>query len=164
MKIIQSTITAVLLAAVLGSAQTNPITFKKINLHILFLGEGVTVGDFNKDGKMDVAAGVDLWYGPEFTQKVKYGIGAETFNGANGYAVYYMNLPAQDLNKDGWMDIPVSAGVGSRNFWLENPKGGTGTWTEHPMVPAAGFESNNLWPLLKNGSLQLLYATNDKKV
>ena len=164
MKIIHCTALAALFAAVPGSAQTNPIPFKKINLTNLFVGEGVTVGDFNKDGKLDVAAGVNLWYGPDFTQKVKYGIGTESFDGATKYAVYYFGLPAQDLNKDGWMDIPVSGGVGARNFWLENPKGGTGTWVEHPMVPGAGFESNGLWPLLKNGSLQLLYTPADKSV
>lgn len=130
----------------------------------LFVGEGVTVGDFNKDGNLDVAAGIDIWLGPDFTKKQKYGAGAETFNGATGYASYYMNLPAMDVNKDGWMDIPVSAGVGGKDFWLENPKGGTGTWVEHPIAAYAGFETNCLYPLLKNGSLQLLYATNDKKV
>ena len=76
----------------------------------------------------------------------------------------YMNLPAMDLNKDGWTDIPVSAGVGGQDFWLENPKGGTGVWKKTQIVAYAGFESNSLWPLLKDGSLQLLYATNDKKI
>ena len=151
-------------AMAMGQA-TNPLAFRKINLTTLFVGEGVTVADFNKDGKADVAAGSVYWLGPAFTQKVKYGDGAETFDGSKGYAAYYMNLPAQDLNGDGWMDIPVSAGVGGQDFWLENPKGaGAGTWKKTQMVSYAGFESNNLVPLLGNGKLQLLYATNDKKI
>lgn len=155
---------SLLLSASLSAfAQTN-LTFKKINLTNQFVGEGVTVGDFNKDGKLDVAAGSVYWLGPAFTQKIKYGDGAETFDGSKGYAAYYMNLPAMDLNGDGWTDIPVSAGVGGQDFWLENPKGGTGVWKKTTMVPYAGFESNNLWPLLKDNSLQLLYATNDKKI
>jgi hypothetical protein len=140
------------------------LPFHKINLHTLFVGEGVTVGDFNKDNNLDVAAGTMLWLGPTFTQKQKYGDAAETYDGSKGYSAYYMNLPAMDLNKDGWMDIPVSGGVGGADFWLENPKGGTGVWKKTTMVNYAGMESNNLWPLLKNGSLQLLYATNDKKL
>lgn len=140
------------------------LPFKKVNLTGLFAGEGVTVADFNKDGNLDVAAGTLLWQGPAFTQKLKYGDAAESYNGATGYSAYYMNLPAMDLNKDGWMDIPVSAGVGGQDFWLENPKGGTGAWRKTQMVAYAGMESNNLWPLLQNGSLQLLYATNDKKL
>jgi hypothetical protein len=161
MRVAYSVAACALLGAVQGFAQ---LTFKKINLTSQFVGEGVTVGDFNKDGNLDVAAGSVYWLGPEFKTKVKYGDGAETFDGSNGYAAYYMNLPAMDINKDGWVDIPVSAGVGGQDFWLENPKGGTGTWAKHQMVPYAGFESNCLWPLLKNNSLQLLYATNDKKV
>jgi hypothetical protein len=151
-------------AVLAASRASGQLQFKKVNLTNLFVGEGVTIGDFNKDGKLDVAAGADLWLGPDFTQKQKYGDGAETFDGSNGYAAYYMNLPAMDVNNDGWMDIPVSAGVGGQDFWLENPKGGTGTWKKTQIAAYAGFESNCLYPLLKNGSLQLLYATNDKKI
>ncbi len=152
--------------AALAAAQTvKPVPFKKVNLTNLFVGEGVTLGDFNKDGNLDVAAGTVYWLGPDFKQKIKYGDAAESYDGTNGYSAYYMNLPAMDLNGDGWMDIPVSAGVGGQDFWLENPKGAaTGIWKKATMVPYAGFESNCLWPLLKNGSLQLLYATNDKRI
>lgn len=155
---------ALLAACSWASAQPGDLAFRKINLTKAFVGEGVTVGDFNKDGKLDVAAGTVYWLGPDFTQKVKYGDAAETWDGSNGYSAYYMNLPAMDINHDGWTDIPVSAGVGGQDFWLENPKGGTGVWKKATMVPYAGFESNCLWPLLNNGSLQLLYATNDKKI
>lgn len=155
----------ILFPAAWAAAQTMAPAFRKINLTTAFVGEGVTVADFNKDGKADVAAGNVYWQGPDFAKKVKYGDGAETFDGSKGYAAYYMNLPAQDLNGDGWMDIPVSAGVGGQDFWLENPKGAAGgTWKRSQMVDYAGFESNNLVPLLKDGRLQLLYATRDKKI
>jgi hypothetical protein len=45
------------------------ISFKKITLSDKFVGEGVSVGDFNKDGKLDVAAGAFLWYGPDFSRE-----------------------------------------------------------------------------------------------
>src|SRR5689334_18487551 len=46
--------------------------FRKITLSKEFWSEGATVGDFNKDGKLDYAAG-GFWYeGPDFKNKHTY--------------------------------------------------------------------------------------------
>jgi len=46
--------------------------FRKITLSKEFWSEGATVGDFNKDGKLDYAAG-GFWYeGPDFQKKHTY--------------------------------------------------------------------------------------------
>src|SRR5258706_16132960 len=41
-------------------------TWKKIQLSDQFWSEGATIGDFNHDGKMDVASGPYWWEGPDF--------------------------------------------------------------------------------------------------
>ena len=82
------------------------VSFKKITLSDSFVGEGVSVGDFNKDGKLDVAAGPFLWMGPEFSRKTRVGPnGADTFP-ITQYAYYYMQTRPYDVNNDGWLDIP----------------------------------------------------------
>ena len=81
------------------------VTFKKITLSDKFVGEGVSVGDFNKDGHLDVAAGAFLWMGPNFSTRYKIGPnGADTF-AITQYAYYYVQLRPYDVNNDGWLDL-----------------------------------------------------------
>ena len=40
----------------LGADPSSSIDFKKTQLDAAFRSEGAAVGDFNKDGKMDIAA------------------------------------------------------------------------------------------------------------
>jgi len=138
---------------------TNPnLTFTKLTLHNRFLAEAVAVGDFNKDGTLDIAAG-RRWYAGPFTATYDLaagehpyrdghedlpitGAGAEINTGvSDSWSAY-----AYDMNADGWDDIvqisasdmgPKVAGVpnagnpvtpGTGN-WYQNPKNtGTGIW------------------------------------
>src|SRR6185503_20107536 len=44
-------------------------TFKKVTLTDKFWAEGANIGDFNRDGKMDVVSG-PFWYeGPDFKKR-----------------------------------------------------------------------------------------------
>ena len=55
-------------------AEKKPLvhTFTKQVLTKEFWSEGATYGDFNKDGKMDIAAG-PFWYeGPEFSKRHEF--------------------------------------------------------------------------------------------
>src|SRR5262249_22478188 len=46
--------------------------FKKVQLTDQFWAEGATTGDFNHDGKMDIASG-PFWYeGPDFKKRHEY--------------------------------------------------------------------------------------------
>ena len=117
MKKLQLIMLRVILLSLMGisfSPVNAQITFKKITLSDTFVGEGVAVGDFNKDGKLDVAAGCFLWYGPDFSTKTRVGP-----NGAEGYpigeyAYYYVQTRPYDVNNDGWLDIPFQRGL--QNF------------------------------------------------
>ena len=44
-------------------------TFKKVQLSDQFWSEGANLGDFNKDGKLDVVSGPFWWEGPDFKKR-----------------------------------------------------------------------------------------------
>src|SRR3954447_12086438 len=68
LKLLFVTVALVSAARVSLSAATAH-TFKKIQLTDKFWAEGATFGDFNHDGKMDIASG-PFWYeGPDFKKR-----------------------------------------------------------------------------------------------
>src|SRR5690349_17485503 len=54
-------------------------TFTKQQLTDKFWAEGATAGDFNRDGKVDVAYGPYWWEGPDFTKRHEYRPATVTF-------------------------------------------------------------------------------------
>ena len=141
------------------------VTFKKITLSDKFVGEGVSVGDFNKDGHLDVAAGPFLWMGPNFSTRYKIGPnGADSFP-ITEYAYYYMQTRPYDVNNDGWLDIPFQRNL-QTFMWLENPGPGKEgeLWKEHTMGNGMGGETSQFVPLFNNKENVLIsgYNVNDR--
>src|SRR5215212_5715184 len=66
--------TALLLssACLLGAADYQIHTWKKLQLNNQFWSEGANFGDFNHDGKMDVVSGPYWWEGPDFKTRHEY--------------------------------------------------------------------------------------------
>src|SRR5687768_3814276 len=105
-------------AAAAGGKAASP-KFKKYKLSDLFYSEGATYGDFNKDGKLDFAAG-PFWYeGPDFQKKHEYYKGAPV--DPKGYSANFFAY-AHDFNKDGWADILILGFPGQESAWYE-PQG-----------------------------------------
>src|SRR5262245_36186483 len=141
-----------LIAAASAQASDSTHTFKKIRLTDQFWGEGASIGDFNHDGKPDIASG-PFWYeGPEFkkrhefmpanaTWKHKKGDGSEEtlpgYEGAlgthNNYSECFI-VYGYDFNGDGWDDIAVVGFPGKDTSWYENPKGREGHWQRHVIL------------------------------
>ncbi|MGH9389665.1 MAG: FG-GAP repeat domain-containing protein, partial [Vicinamibacteria bacterium] len=105
-------------------------TWKKHVLSEEFKCEGATAGDFNKDGKTDVAAGPWWYEGPDFTKRHEF-YPVLSWKKDNDYSNNFFAFP-YDFNKDGWTDVLVYGFPGKDASWFENPQGkGGGHWKKH---------------------------------
>src|SRR5258708_6710723 len=95
------------------------IGFKRTQIDTKFRGEGVAVGDFNHDGKLDIAVGSVYYAAPDWKMHV-IGEKAEEYD-PHGYSNAFMCF-ADDLNHDGWTDLIVVGFPGRDSNWFENPK------------------------------------------
>ena len=138
-----------------GDKAKTKIKFRKVQLDAAFRSEGVAVGDFNKDGKMDIAAGF-VWY--EAPKWKMHPILAKTPNyKPKGYSNSFANF-AHDVNGDGWTDLLVVDFPGTPTWWFENPKNAKGAWKRHVCTPVSNNESPQLLDLDGDGKKELIMA------
>jgi hypothetical protein len=136
------------------------IEFKKTVLDTKFRSEGVAVADFNKDGKMDIAAG-RVWYAaPDWKMHVIEGDGKE-FD-PNGYSGSFCNF-ADDLNGDGWQDLIVVDFPGTPTYWYENPQEANPNekskpWKRHVAAKVSNNESPTYLDVDGDGERELVMA------
>lgn len=127
------------LLLLLATAQ-DPVEFRKQVLTERYLADGISAGDFNRDGRPDVVSG-PFWYeGPDF--KTAHEI----------YPAVDFPLPpaptnslfsfVHDFNADGWPDVLRLGRVHLHPaVWFENPQGKAGPWKEHPVFDRVFGES-----------------------
>ena len=151
-------------AVVARAADYTVHSFKRVQLTDQFWSEGADCGDFNHDGKKDVASGPFWWEGPDFkvrheyrpatkTSKIKKADGSETtvpgYKGAlgneNDYSDNFFTF-VHDINGDGWDDIVVIGLPSTDLRYYENPQGkkaaaGSEHWTEHKVYKPLDNES-----------------------
>jgi len=121
--------TSLLFMAVAAQGEHVVRSWKKQILSDVFTCEGANVGDFNRDGKTDVAAGPWWYEGPNFTKKHEI-YPVRSWKKDNQYSDNFFAFPF-DFNKDGWTDLLIIGFPGKDASWFENPRGQDGHWKRH---------------------------------
>src|SRR3954468_10491878 len=112
------------------TAEAVSVMFEKHVLTDKYFCDGISYGDFNRDGKTDIVAGPYWYEGPDFTTKYEF-YPAKEFP-TKPAPTDSMFSYVWDFNGDGWPDILVLGRVHLHQaFWYENPKGAPGPWKKH---------------------------------
>ena len=105
----------------------------------------LTVGDFNRDGKLDLVSG-EYWY--EAPQWIKHRF--REIDYTNNYVDDLSTLPL-DVDGDGYVDLVTSGWFSKKLAWWRNP-GRTGEmWKEHPIATGSPIEFSFLVDLDNDG-------------
>ncbi len=147
----------VMSSALVSAAEQKPakISFKRTRLDDKFRSEGVAVGDFNHDGKQDIATGSVYFAAPDW-KMVSILEKPEEFDPHN-YSHSFCNF-AEDINGDGWTDLIVVDFPGQQTWWFENPKEAGGAWKRHEAVPVTNNESPTYLDVDGDGQRELVFA------
>lgn len=134
---------------------SSKIRFKRTRLDDKFRSEGVAVGDFNNDGKLDIAAGSVYYAAPDW-QMHPILEKPEEFDPLH-YSHSFCNF-AEDVNGDGWVDLIVVDFPGQQTWWFENPQAGGGVWKRHEAVPVTNNESPTYLDVNGDGVRELVFG------
>jgi hypothetical protein len=145
-----------LLAGESGPLDAAEVQWKRTELDPRFRSEGVAVGDFNHDGKQDIATG-DLWYAaPDWTPHEFRPVG--DYEPLKGYSNCFASW-AYDINQDGWDDLIVVGFPGDPFHWYENPQGKSVHWPQHVIWHSICNESPQFQDVTGDGKPDLLFGS-----
>ncbi len=146
--------------------QGKKIEFEKIPIDSVYVSEGVTTGDIDKDGLNDIIAG-DVWYkAPDWKRYeirplgLYYGMMPEPTRPRGSGASYYARSIAnfvRDIDGDGWLDVITMNTQGGPCYWYRNPAGKfSQLWQEYLAIEMFHNESPLMVDLFRDGNPVIL--------
>ncbi len=133
--------------------QETAVKFVKHRVDNAFRSEGVAVADFNGDGQLDIATGNVYYAGPNWT--VLPMLDQPVAFNRLGYSSAFLCF-AEDVDKNGDMDLIVVGFPGQQTHWLENPGQEGMAWKKHLALSETGNESPMVVDLNGDGHRALL--------
>ena len=134
-------------------------TFTTQQLSDVFLCEGASFGDFNRDGKGDVVSGPWWYEGPDFAKR--HELAEPTAYDPLGYSKNFFAFP-HDFDRDGWLDVFFVGFPGERAWWAENPRGKEQRWIEHEVFAMVDNESPAFTDVTGDGQPELVCISNGR--
>jgi hypothetical protein len=132
------------------------ISFKRTQLDGKFRSEGVAVGDFNSDGKLDIAAGTVYYAAPDWKMNALVDKAGEY--DPHDYSKSFDNF-ADDLNGDKRTDLIVTDFPGKETYWYEQPESpAIVPWKRHLCAMVTNNESPQYLDIDGDGKRDLLMA------
>jgi hypothetical protein len=137
------------------AAEPAKIKFKRTQLDPQFRSEGVSVGDFNGDKKLDISAGAVYFAAPDW-KMVAVQDETPTYDPHN-YSNSFCNF-ADDVSGDGRTDLLVVDFPAKETWWFERPASPDGKWTRHVGTPVTNNESPSYLDVDGDKQRELLLA------
>ena len=131
------------------------VTFQRTQIDPVFRSEGVAVGDFDGDGKRDIAAGSVYYTAPDW--KMHSVLEKPNAFQPKGYSDAFICMAA-DVNADGRMDLATVGMPGGPTWWFENPGTAGGPWKRHVAVSVTNGESPVWADLRGDGRPDLVFG------
>ncbi|WP_276368833.1 VCBS repeat-containing protein [Chryseolinea sp. H1M3-3] len=147
-------------------SQTKKISFDKVVIDSTYVSEGVTTGDIDRDGLMDIIAG-DVWYkAPDWKRYeirplgLYYGMMPDPTRPRGSGASYYARSIAnfvKDIDRDGWLDVITMNTQGGPCYWYRNPAGKfNNLWQEYLAIELFHNESPQMVDIFSDGKPVIL--------
>ena len=115
-----------------------------------YRGEACGVGDFNKDGKLDIVALPFLYLAPQFEPVKICDVEGDVDEDGKGYRDDFMNAPL-DVDGDGWLDAVTCTWFAKRSEWLRNPGTAGGIWQRILIEENGNFEAGGSYDIDGDG-------------
>ena len=135
------------------------LRFEEILIDPHFRSEGIAVADVNRDGLQDVLVG-DYWYeAPDWERHEIRPPGH--YEPLTEYSACFAAF-AEDVDRDGWIDMIVVGCPGAPVYWYRNPGREEGHWQEHLIALEACGETVLYEDITGDGKRELIFAVNKR--
>ncbi len=127
--------------------------FRIQRINDMYYSWGAAAADFNRDGHTDVAAGLNIFYGPDYTTSREINP-ALTYNPSKEFTEINCQYTF-DFNGDGWPDI--LSGTPRATIYI-NPKGASRRWEKFEVIPSVQTEVTLFQDIDGDGKPELIYG------